>query len=215
MEFDTWLNGNLGRGDSKSNALIPYPPHSIYGQCVTAASSWSLAQGGPELLGATAWTIYQNFRHPFYQVIPRELGTALQPGDILFYAPNDPRVGTGPDGHVDVFERMTGATSFLGADMDWDGSQVLQMEAHNINSVAGLFRPVGGNEVTQEQYQALMEELAESKARQVDLKAWMLNIYQVLAGHVPLDQLSSNVVAMLIDIKDWELDIDKDVKGAK
>lgn len=201
MNLADWLKQNLSQ-----EYLKPDPLYGIDGQCVNAASSWSLAQGGPELMGATAWDIYENFRNPFYEVSPRSLGTALQPGDILFYAPNDTSMGTGPAGHVDIFIKMTGATSFQAADTDWNGSPLLQLETHDINNVAGFFRPVGGNDVTQEQYQVLEAQIA-------DIKQWQLNIYQVLAGQVPLDQLPSNVVAMLTDMKVWELNIDNDVKG--
>lgn len=134
----SWSNANLGQ-----THLYPDPPHGIDGQCVNSASSWSMYQGGPELFpGATAWIIYQSFRSGFYQVIS---GGNVQPGDIVFYPPNNKGEGTGPAGHVDVcIDQVTGST-FRAADSDYNGNLKLTYNVHNKSNVAGVFRPVKGN----------------------------------------------------------------------
>lgn len=135
--MESWLNNNLGKG-AKGNPLNPYPPHSIPGECVTAASSWSMAQGGPELLGATAYSIWQNFQNSFYT----RVSSNFVSGDILFYSPNDPRIGTGPDGHVDNY---IGNNQTAG--MDWNGNPNLQI-VDNISQYAiGAFRPNNQGEI--------------------------------------------------------------------
>lgn len=126
-----WLNNNLGK-----IRLNPDPPNGIDGQCVNAASSWSIYQGGPELRGATAWEIWQNFNSPFYQ---RVTG-GYQPGDIVFFLPNNPVTGTGYAGHVDIMTRDTGS-GFVGADTNW-GSAALQLINHRYVGIAGAFRKI-------------------------------------------------------------------------
>lgn len=143
--MNQWLQQNLGRGATVATGLKPYPPNSIPGQCVTAASSWSMFLGGPQLFGigddSTAYEIFLNFRHPFFEVIQ---GAAdIQPGDIVFYLPNNKSAGTGPDGHVDVCIEII-PDGFIGVDMDWDGNGNLQSVPHNLSGVAGVFRPTGG-----------------------------------------------------------------------
>jgi len=140
MSPTTWANNNLGR-----THLNPDPPHGIDGQCVNAASSWLLSIGGPELIGATAWSIWQSFRHPFFTAINYAPGTGPQAGDVVFFKPNVSSLGTGPAGHVDICINPYSAASFKGADADW-GQLPLQYVEHRLNSneVAGWFRP-GGN----------------------------------------------------------------------
>lgn len=135
MNLQGWL-GNVG-----AVQLNPDPPNGINGQCVNAASSWSMAQGGPQLFGNgnddTAWDIWLTFNHPFFQ---RVTG-GFQPGDILFYSPNNPAVGTGYAGHVDIY--VGGSQT---ADADWNGNPKLQLINLNLASkAAGAFRPVSNN----------------------------------------------------------------------
>jgi hypothetical protein len=131
--MNDWINNNLGRVH-----LNPQPPHGIQGQCVNLASSWSLYQGGPELMGDTAWHIWQNFRHPFYQVVTG----APQAGDIAFFLPNNPSAGTGSAGHVDVVVEVTGF-GFKGLDTDWNQNPKSQYVNHSLTGVAGYFRHQG------------------------------------------------------------------------
>src|SRR5258708_4079748 len=125
--MQNWLNQNLGKVD-----LNPWPPHAIKGQCVAAASSWSLSQGGPELFpGATAYDIWLNFNSPFYVKINNTPTNAPAPGDIVFYAPNVRTIGTGSAGHVDIAVDNITINSFRGADADWNGNHALQYVQHN------------------------------------------------------------------------------------
>lgn len=132
-----WLDKNIGESH-----LSPDPPRGIDGQCVNAASSWSMAQGGPELIGATAWDIWQNFQNTFFErILP---GGVLSPGDIVFYLPNNAAVGTGSAGHVDIATDSFTPHGFRGVDTDWNKSPLLQYVSHSFNGVAGWFHH-GGN----------------------------------------------------------------------
>jgi hypothetical protein len=133
-----WLSNNLGK-----SRLNPDPPNGIDGQCVNAASSWSMAMGGPELSGTTAWDIWSNFRSPFFQAIPVGPGFAIESEDIVFYYPNNAGAGTASAGHVDIAADNITATGFRGADTDWNGSPLLQYVNHTLNGVAGVFRHQG------------------------------------------------------------------------
>lgn len=135
MNPQSWVAQNLGKGDPSAKPptyLTPRPSHGINGQCVNAASSWSLSIGGPELMGATAYAIWQDFRHPFYQVINT---ASVLPGDIVFFAPNNYSIGTGPAGHVAV--AVNGGLGTV--DADW-GSYALKLVNHTTNGVLGVFR---------------------------------------------------------------------------
>lgn len=137
-----WLN-NLGKVQ-----LTPDPPNGINGQCVNAASSWSMKQGGPELRGDTAYSIWQNFNSSFY----KRVTSGFVSGDIVFFAPNNSAAGTGAAGHVDIYIKPVG-TGFQGADTDWNGSAILQLITHSLGGVVGAFRPVnnsGGKPVLDE-----------------------------------------------------------------
>lgn len=171
-----WVNDNINQ-----IKLKPDPPHGINGQCVNLASSWSMAQGGPELLGATAWAIYQNFRHPFYDVIP---GTQVQPGDIVFYYPNNAAAGTGPAGHVNVALDSFTATSFRGIDTDWNANPHTQFVTHSYNGIAGVFRPKGELAMT-----------PEVKIVFDDLKAHILNLEnQLKVQDAKLEDLKQHII---------------------
>lgn len=125
----TWFNQNKGK-----LVLNPEPPYGIPGQCVNAASSWSMTMGGPELRGPTAYQVWLTFRSPFFQVIN---GTDRQIGDIVFLAPSNPSIGTGPDGHVYVCSGDNG-----GYDANWSGDQTLHATTHSTTGVLGVFRKV-------------------------------------------------------------------------
>lgn len=137
MNLSQWLQTNIGRGGSSAYPISPYPSSSIYGECVTAASSWSLAQGGPQLLGDTAWDIWLA-GNDFYDKLP--VPVTLQPGDIVFYDGNDAEIGTGADGHVDVCVGSITPSGFQGADMNWNNDPNLQLVNHGYAGVAGVFR---------------------------------------------------------------------------
>lgn len=90
-------------------------------------------------MGATAYSIWLNFRHPFYQVIPN---TSPQTGDIVFFAPNNANIGTGPAGHVSVCIKP----GFTSADADWGGFP-LKYVNHTMSGILGVFRKVTHEEV--------------------------------------------------------------------
>lgn len=132
--MNNWLSKNIGQV-----ALSPEPPHGVQGQCVNAASSYSLSIGGPELTGPTAWSIWTNFIDPFYTKITT---TSLRPGDIVFFDQNNINVGTGTAGHIDICVNLT-PTGFRGADTNWANNPKLEYVDHNLTGVAGVFRIKG------------------------------------------------------------------------
>lgn len=157
MNPQAWANSNLGKSH-----LNPDPPHGIDGQCVNAASSWSLSIGGPELMGETAYHIWINFRHPFYEVHPYQSGVGPQAGDIVFFAPNVAAIGTGYAGHVDVCAQPVSATQFGGADADW-GQLPLKYVIHPMTGVVGWFRKAG--QVNPQQQAQLQKEVVDTNRR--------------------------------------------------
>lgn len=129
--MNDWVQPNLGKVH-----LTPDPPNGIDGQCVNLASSWSIFQGGPELLVDTAYNIWLNFRHPFYDVIPYP--TSVQAGDIVFYKANVPGM-TGSAGHVDVLVK-TIPSGFQALDTNWNNNPTAQYVSHTFTGIAGVFR---------------------------------------------------------------------------
>lgn len=129
-----WINTNINQVH-----LTPDPPNGIDGQCVNLASSWSLYQGGPELQGATAYSIFQNFRSDFYDVL---ITTAVQPGDLAFWAANT--AGFGSAGHVDIVVDQITGSGFRGFDTNWNNNPKAEYVNHNFNGFAGVFRRKGG-----------------------------------------------------------------------
>lgn len=124
-----WYNQNAGQ-----THLNPDPSHGIDGECVNAASSFSLYLGGPEFIGATAYKVWTTFRSPFYQVVN---GSDRRPDDIVFLAPNNPLIGTGPEGHVYICRGGDG-----GYDCNWAGNRTLHQTTHTATGVLGVFRHI-------------------------------------------------------------------------
>lgn len=156
--FSNWLTQNIGQVN-----LTPWPPHGIKGQCVSAAASWSMAQGGGELVGATAWDIWIA-EDSNYQKITSN----YQPGDIMFYLPNNQATGTGSAGHVDLFVKSIPG-GFQGADTDWKSSPILQYINHSFAGIVGAFRL--GEDVNKDQTIAHYETVINQLNAQVTADA--------------------------------------------
>lgn len=142
MTFQDWQAANLGQVQ-----LNPDPPNGINGQCVNLASSWSMAQGGPELRGATAYEIYQNFRDPFFEVIANTPTNQPSEGDIVFFVPNYAPIGTGYAGHIDVCVDNISSTGFRALDTDWEGHPYSEYINHSFAGVAGWFHHNKGGDM--------------------------------------------------------------------
>lgn len=168
--MNDWLNTNINQVH-----LTPDPPNGIDGQCVNAASSWSIFQGGPELRGATAYEIYEFFRDPFYEVISIGNGRPKR-GDIVFFFPNTPI--TGSAGHVDICTQDGTDSGYAGVDTNWNNNPKLQYINHSYQSVVGMFRKVnqGGNVpslATQQEVVSVFQQYTGRTPNQKEINAWV------------------------------------------
>lgn len=164
-----------------------------------AASSWSIKQGGPELFGigdtSTAWTTWQTFRHPFYEVINNSPTNQPSPGDLVFFRPNTSL--TGPAGHVDIAIDQISTSSFRAVDSNWNNNRTLQYVNHGYNEVVGWFHPTnnqGGNmaETTLEVEQRLLHGPG-------GIDEW---IRQTAAAREQVNALQAQVAELQVKLKD-------------
>lgn len=111
-------------------------PHGILGQCVSVSSEWCVENGWPELSGATALEIYENFTNAAYAKVLVNHGNP-EIGDIMFW---DATYGGG-DGHTGVVTDV-GPTGMIIFEQNDPLGSPAHLQFYNFNHLAGWFHPV-------------------------------------------------------------------------